>query len=89
MAGSSTSNMCLYFLAVLVPFLPVFFKTGCSCDLLINILLCCLGWIPGVIPRPSKISIGHQGVEKGDNGFTPDSVEGRKCIKVSRWDDKE
>ncbi|KAH6720931.1 hypothetical protein BKA61DRAFT_242744 [Leptodontidium sp. MPI-SDFR-AT-0119] len=43
--------MCLYFLAILVPFLPVFFKTGCSCDLLINILLCCLGWIPGVIRK--------------------------------------
>ncbi|KAH7400141.1 hypothetical protein BKA64DRAFT_707827 [Cadophora sp. MPI-SDFR-AT-0126] len=49
MAASSTSEMCLYFLAVFVPFVPVFIKTGCSCDLLINILLCCLGWIPGVI----------------------------------------
>ncbi|KAN0091942.1 UPF0057 domain containing protein [Hyaloscypha variabilis] len=47
--GSSTSNMCLYFLAIFLPPLAVFFKTGCNADFLINILLSILGWIPGVI----------------------------------------
>ncbi|KIY63965.1 hypothetical protein CYLTODRAFT_457641 [Cylindrobasidium torrendii FP15055 ss-10] len=46
---SSTSNVCMYFLAILIPFLPVLFKRGCGSDFLINICLCVLGWIPGVI----------------------------------------
>lgn len=35
--------------AILFPPLGVFLATGCSCDLLINILLTCLGYIPGMI----------------------------------------
>ncbi|QRV81945.1 plasma membrane proteolipid [Ceratobasidium sp. AG-Ba] len=46
---SSTSDVILYFVALLVPPLPVFMKRGCSADVLINILLWVLGWIPGVI----------------------------------------
>lgn len=41
--------MLLYFLALFIPPIPVFMKTGCGVDLLINIVLWCLGWIPGVI----------------------------------------
>lgn len=40
----------LVILAVIFPPLPVFLKRGlCSCDFLINICLCLLGWIPGMI----------------------------------------
>lgn len=39
----------MVFLAILLPPLPVAVKTGCSCDLLINILLCVLGFLPGMI----------------------------------------
>jgi uncharacterized membrane protein YqaE (UPF0057 family) len=39
----------LYFVAIWLPFLPVAMLRGCSADLLINILLDILGWIPGVI----------------------------------------
>ncbi|WVR07756.1 hypothetical protein IAU60_004799 [Kwoniella sp. DSM 27419] len=46
---SSTSDVLLYFLAIFVPPLSVFLKTGCGSALLINILLWILGWIPGVI----------------------------------------
>ncbi|KAJ1302013.1 hypothetical protein OPQ81_000848 [Rhizoctonia solani] len=46
---SSTSDVLLYFLALLVPPIPVFVKRGCSADVIINILLWILGWIPGVI----------------------------------------
>ncbi|KAF2010679.1 hypothetical protein BU24DRAFT_427790 [Aaosphaeria arxii CBS 175.79] len=46
---SSTSDVLLYFLAIFVPFLSVFMKRGCAADLWINIALCILGWIPGVI----------------------------------------
>ncbi|GAA5895360.1 hypothetical protein JCM6882_006231 [Rhodosporidiobolus microsporus] len=50
---SSTGNMCLYFLAIFIPPVPVAMKmgspsVGCA-DVLINIALCVLGWIPGVI----------------------------------------
>jgi hypothetical protein len=41
-------------LAIILPFVSVFLKTGCGVDLLINILLCCLGWIPGVIRKWKK-----------------------------------
>jgi len=46
---SSTSDILLYVLAVFIPPIPVFMKTGLGADVLINILLWILGWIPGVI----------------------------------------
>ncbi|TVY52130.1 Plasma membrane proteolipid 3 [Lachnellula cervina] len=49
MAASSNADVCLYLVAIFLPFLSVFLKTGCGCDLLINVLLCLLGWLPGVI----------------------------------------
>lgn len=40
----------LIVLAVIFPPLPVCIKRGlCSCDFLINICLCLLGWVPGMI----------------------------------------
>lgn len=40
----------LVLLAVIFPPLPVWIKRGlCSADSLINILLCCLGYFPGLI----------------------------------------
>lgn len=50
------ADVCLYLVAIFLPFLSVFLKTGCGCDLLINVLLCLLGWLPGVI-RKLKISL--------------------------------
>ncbi|TVY38605.1 UPF0057 membrane protein, partial [Lachnellula subtilissima] len=49
MATSSNADVCLYILAIFLPFLSVLIKTGCGCDLLINLLLCMLGWLPGVL----------------------------------------
>ncbi|KAK7510098.1 uncharacterized protein IWZ02DRAFT_386390, partial [Phyllosticta citriasiana] len=46
---SSQSDICLYFLALFLPPLSVFFKRGCGADLCINIALTILGWLPGVI----------------------------------------
>ncbi|OAL43521.1 hypothetical protein IQ07DRAFT_491326, partial [Pyrenochaeta sp. DS3sAY3a] len=43
------TTILLYFLAIWVPFVPVALRRGCSADLFINICLCVLGWIPGVI----------------------------------------
>jgi uncharacterized membrane protein YqaE (UPF0057 family) len=43
------ADCCEVLFAVLLPPLGVFLATGCGCDLLINILLCCLGWLPGII----------------------------------------
>ncbi|EOA90024.1 hypothetical protein ACJQWK_07554 [Exserohilum turcicum] len=47
--ASSTSNVLLYFLAIFLPFVTVALKEGCGAQLLINIALCCLAWIPGII----------------------------------------
>lgn len=44
------SDICLIILSVLFPPLPVWIRRGiCSCDSLINILLCFLGYFPGLI----------------------------------------
>ncbi|KAJ7752462.1 hypothetical protein DFH07DRAFT_825376 [Mycena maculata] len=46
---SSTWNVFLYLLAILVPPVAVFFKRGLLADFWINVCLTILGWIPGVI----------------------------------------
>ncbi|KAI9633963.1 uncharacterized protein MKK02DRAFT_38633 [Dioszegia hungarica] len=46
---SSGGDIILYVLALLIPPVPVFMKRGCGGDVIINILLWILGWIPGVI----------------------------------------
>ncbi|WRT70301.1 uncharacterized protein IL334_007299 [Kwoniella shivajii] len=46
---SSTGDVLLYFLAIFVPPVSVFMKRGCGSDVLINVLLWILGWIPGVL----------------------------------------
>ncbi|TVY56600.1 Plasma membrane proteolipid [Lachnellula suecica] len=56
MATSSNSDVCLYLFAIFLPPVAVFLKTGCGCDFLINILLCILGWIPGVIRESQTLS---------------------------------
>lgn len=44
------SDLCLIILSVLFPPLPVWIRRGlCSCDSLINIALCILGYFPGLI----------------------------------------
>ncbi|KAI0014447.1 hypothetical protein F4779DRAFT_612737 [Xylariaceae sp. FL0662B] len=45
-----SADLFLGFLAILFPPLPVWVKTGlCSADSIINILLCMLGYIPGLL----------------------------------------
>ncbi|KAG2225895.1 hypothetical protein INT45_006591 [Circinella minor] len=43
------SDICKFILAVVLPPLGVFAERGCTVDLLINVGLTILGWIPGVI----------------------------------------
>ncbi|KAI8078729.1 plasma membrane proteolipid 3 [Halteromyces radiatus] len=45
----TASDICKIICAVILPPLGVFFERGCNCDLLINIALTCLGYIPGII----------------------------------------
>jgi uncharacterized membrane protein YqaE (UPF0057 family) len=46
------SDICKIILAVILPPLGVFLERGCGADLLINILLTILGYIPGKFPLP-------------------------------------
>ncbi|WWD19571.1 hypothetical protein CI109_104032 [Kwoniella shandongensis] len=46
---SSGYDVLLYFVALFIPPIPVFLKAGIGAQLLINILLWILGWIPGVL----------------------------------------
>ncbi|KAH9974031.1 hypothetical protein BGW80DRAFT_1170905 [Lactifluus volemus] len=43
------SDVCLIIVTIIFPPAAAFFVTGCSCDLLINICLTILGYIPGHI----------------------------------------
>ncbi|KAI8645866.1 hypothetical protein BD408DRAFT_337881 [Parasitella parasitica] len=45
----TASDICKFVLAVVFPPLGVFGERGCGSDLLINIILTCLGWIPGIV----------------------------------------
>jgi len=47
--ASSSGNVFLYFLAIFLPPLSVFFKHGCGAEFWIDICLTILAWIPGVI----------------------------------------
>ncbi|ETW85769.1 putative stress-induced hydrophobic peptide [Heterobasidion irregulare TC 32-1] len=43
------SDICKIIFAVLLPPIGVFLERGCGADLVINILLTILGYIPGII----------------------------------------
>ncbi|CAP72782.1 uncharacterized protein PODANS_2_2110 [Podospora anserina S mat+] len=43
------SDICKIIFAVLLPPLGVFLERGCGADLLINLLLTILGYIPGIV----------------------------------------
>ena len=43
------NKLLLIIIAILLPPLAVFLKAGAGKDLLINILLCILLWVPGVL----------------------------------------
>ncbi|PLB53755.1 putative plasma membrane proteolipid 3 [Aspergillus steynii IBT 23096] len=40
---------CEIILAIFIPPVAVFMHRGCGADLLINLCLLCLAWLPGVI----------------------------------------
>ncbi|KAJ7727743.1 hypothetical protein B0H16DRAFT_1734998 [Mycena metata] len=46
---SSTWNVFLYLLAIILPPVSVFLKRGLLADFWINVCLTILGWVPGVI----------------------------------------
>jgi len=43
------SNVLLIILAILLPPVAVYLKKGAGKDLIINIILCLLFWLPGII----------------------------------------
>ena len=36
-------------IAIFLPFIAVFLKSGAGKDLVINIILCCFFWVPGIL----------------------------------------
>ncbi|KAJ2722088.1 hypothetical protein GGI07_003530 [Coemansia sp. Benny D115] len=49
MAARDAADVMLLILAFFLPPFAVFFKRGCTCDLLINVGLTLLGYLPGMI----------------------------------------
>ncbi|CAL1704882.1 unnamed protein product [Somion occarium] len=47
--ASDICKVCALVFAILLPPVGVFLERGCGADLLINILLTILGYIPGII----------------------------------------
>jgi uncharacterized membrane protein YqaE (UPF0057 family) len=45
----TASDICKMIFAVVLPPLGVFLERGCGSDLLINILLTVLGYLPGIV----------------------------------------
>ncbi|KAH6912746.1 hypothetical protein BKA70DRAFT_1264832 [Coprinopsis sp. MPI-PUGE-AT-0042] len=45
----TASDICKLLFAIFLPPLGVLLERGCGADFLINILLTCLGYIPGII----------------------------------------
>ncbi|EFQ97139.1 plasma membrane proteolipid 3 [Nannizzia gypsea CBS 118893] len=45
----TASDICKIILAIILPPIGVFLERGCGADLLINICLTILGYIPGII----------------------------------------
>jgi len=45
----AAKDILMAILAILLPPLAVFLLKGCGKDLLINVILCCFVWIPGII----------------------------------------
>ncbi|KAH6854359.1 hypothetical protein B0I37DRAFT_410452 [Chaetomium sp. MPI-CAGE-AT-0009] len=45
----TASDICKIIFAVIIPPLGVFLERGCGSDLLINILLTVLGYLPGIV----------------------------------------
>jgi len=43
------NDLLLIIIAILLPPLAVFMKAGAGKDLVINILLCLLAWLPGIV----------------------------------------
>jgi uncharacterized membrane protein YqaE (UPF0057 family) len=43
------SDICKIIFAIILPPVGVFLERGCNSDFLINILLTCLGYLPGII----------------------------------------
>ncbi|KAK3987222.1 putative plasma membrane proteolipid 3 [Cladorrhinum sp. PSN332] len=46
---NTASDLLLLLMAILLPPVAVFLKKGCGAQFLINVLLCILGWLPGVL----------------------------------------
>ncbi|KAH6653134.1 hypothetical protein BKA67DRAFT_518494 [Truncatella angustata] len=46
---SVASDPCKIILAIIMPPLGVFAESGCGTDLCFNILLTCLGFLPGIV----------------------------------------
>ncbi|CAI7639224.1 UPF0057-domain-containing protein [Penicillium manginii] len=44
---SGSADLCNILIAIFLPPLSVFLQRSCGCQLLINIILTCMGWIPG------------------------------------------
>ncbi|KZO94432.1 UPF0057-domain-containing protein [Calocera viscosa TUFC12733] len=76
---SSTSDVLLYFIAIFLPPVAVFLKRGFAMDFWINILLCCLAWIPGII-HAWWIITKHERPAAGAAGYGNYGATGRTTI---------
>ena len=49
MSNVTSNSLLMVIIAILLPPLAVFLKVGIGMSLLINIILCCFFWVPGII----------------------------------------
>eukprot|EP01115_Flamella_aegyptia_P013503 TRINITY_DN72271_c0_g1_i1.p1 TRINITY_DN72271_c0_g1~~TRINITY_DN72271_c0_g1_i1.p1 ORF type:complete len:82 (-),score=2.53 TRINITY_DN72271_c0_g1_i1:253-498(-) len=49
MGGVHVGDLILCILAIFLPPLPVLLKVGCTCQFCLNIILCLILWLPGIL----------------------------------------
>ncbi|RMZ69869.1 stress response rci peptide like [Pyrenophora seminiperda CCB06] len=72
------STILLYILAIWVPFVTVWLKRGCKSDLLINVALCFLAWLPGIIHAWYIIHQSEKAEKAGEAGVIKEAGEAEK-----------
>ncbi|EZF09764.1 plasma membrane proteolipid 3 [Trichophyton rubrum D6] len=60
----TASDICKIILAIILPPIGVFLERGCGADLLINICLTILGYIPGII---HALSVSLRPIQDNNN----------------------
>ncbi|PWY90185.1 hypothetical protein BO70DRAFT_426561 [Aspergillus heteromorphus CBS 117.55] len=76
----TASDICKIIFAIILPPLGVFLERGCGADLLINICLTILGWLPGVI---HAFAMTQRGLDAHDGSMSWIALVPESCLLIA------